>query len=184
MDLIIIILVFYFIYKKFIIGNSNLAMFNKVAIKQGFSNIRNLPSISTKYNLISADAKGENFLFAIKIGPSEISNNDIIAIYERAKKIHIHNVILVTDYINNSNIIKQLSSYNIEVWDRNKMLLLLRDVTEITRTTVNTQSNNILHTSNASDDKCEIEPPFDPIKDGRTEAHSILGSLFNKPNKL
>ncbi len=197
-EIIVLFLVLCWIYKQRSINNSsNVYLFNKIAMLQRFSNIQTFPSYVNGYIFKGVDTKGENILFVIKNNSLEISNIEVASIYEKAKKLHYHNIVLVVSSINNINIIKLLKSYNITYWDKRKMLSIINNSMENNNIDYNINNkidNNInsninenptiLNTSNTSDDKCTIDQSFNPIMDADSKRTSIFGSLFNKPDRL
>ncbi len=183
-ELIIFIIIIYFVFKKSNINYSNnLYLFNKISMLKKFSNIQTFPSFVNGYIFRGVDTQGENILFVIKNNSLEISNIDVTSIYENATKLHYHNIVLVVSSIINPNIIKLLNSYNITYWDRRKMLSIINNSNNIIDDNIN-KNSTILTTSNTSDDKCTIEESFNPIMDADTKKTSIFASLFNKPDKL
>lgn len=85
MDLIIIFIIIYVIYNKYFQNNSITEYkLNTLFKVQHFSNIKRESTIPGML-LITADSRGENYLFAKKLIPFSII--DINTIYEKAQKI-------------------------------------------------------------------------------------------------
>lgn len=182
-ELIFIIIIIYLCVKKSkISANNNIFLFYKVMKNQGFSNVKNVYS-TPSYGYVKADLHGENFLFEVKNTSDPIGKYEINSLYDMAKKSHIHNCILV--YSNNPitpEVMRKIEDYNIQLWDTEKMQSLMQNLN--TNIQENTYESNVLHTSNTSDDKCKIEPSYNPIKDGQSIKNSILSGLFDKPDRL
>ena len=155
-----------------LIKNQNSFLYPKLDMlfkKEHFSNISK--ELTSTMNFISASNRGDNYLFAIKRTSYPCSLFDITAIYEKAQKDHIHNVILLTKTTLSKNILDKLKEYDIQVWDNNKLDSLI----------FTTESTSILQTSDTSDDNCHIEPEqIDAIQ----EPKSFLENFLEKPSKL
>ena len=168
---LIILIILYFIFKKYFLQNNNSinSKLNTLFEVQHFSNISK-ETLSNGISLIYANTHGENYLFALKNNSSYFSISDIIFLYEKAQKDHIHNVVVLLNSSNNS-ILNKAKEYNIQIWDNKKLDSLI----SLSKTT------NILQTSDTSDDTCKIDTnSFEPIQ----EPNSFFKNLFKKPNRL
>lgn len=183
-QLIIIIVILYFVIKKNTGGISGLVSpslyLNKILNAQQFSNIKLLLSTSS-FNLTTADSHGENYLFATKNNGTTFSLNDIESIYEKAKKFHIHNVVILTSQDTNSStpLNRKIREYEFEVWNSAKIKSLLANSNNSSYT------KSVLRTSNTSYDKCKIDnTPVDPIQSGSSKSHSLFTNPFQRPTRL
>jgi len=172
-NFIILIIVIYVIYKKFSKQQPiTFIKLNTLFKAQNFHNIVKDSSISGIL-LITANAHGENFLFAQKNNMVQFSLMDINKIYEYAQRAHIHNIIILPSaYSSFSNtMLEKIKEYNIQIWDNNKINSLINS----------SNTSSILTTSDTSDDKCHIPPnQFNPIQ----EPTSFWKNIFNKPDRL
>ena len=171
-DFIITIFIIYIVFKKIIksqtISSNKL---NDLFDAQNFHSITKDFSISG-VSITSASSHGENYLFAQKNNMTQFSTMDITAIYEKANKFHIHNIVLLTSSTDvPSHLLKKIKEYNIQIWDKNKIDSLIYSA----------HTNSVLSTSDTSDDKCKITTDnFEPIQ----EPHSFLHTFFTKPDRL
>lgn len=168
-----IFIIYIYIGMQKVLQNQNINpnTLNTLFEVQNFHNILNdnsIPGIS----LIKASSHGENYLFAKKNNMLQFSIIDINIIYEKAQKEHIHNIILLNQYHTFSNLLlEKIKEYNIQIWDQNKINSLISSP----------RTNNVLSTSNTTDDTCIIDKnQFDPIQ----EPHSFLENIFKKPDRL
>ena len=155
------------------------ALLNRVLTVQQFTEIKTFFSSSTLH-MVSANLHGENYVFATKKGDPHFSLTDLHTIYDLSKKSHIHNVVLFTSLKipANSELSRKIRDYNFEVWDNAKIMSLLTSPSE-------TYTKSVLRTSDTSYDTCKIDnSTVDPIQPGKLKSHSLLGNLFNKPNRL
>lgn len=170
MDLIIIFIIIYVLYNKYF-QNSSITEYklNTLFKVQHFSNIKRDSTIPGML-LITADSRGENYLFAKKIIPFSII--DINTIYEKAQKDHIHNIVILhSNNAINNNLLEKIKEYNIQIWDNKKIDSLI----------TSPSTSSILQTSNTSDDTCKIDNnQFEPIQ----EPTSFWKNLFKKPDRL
>lgn len=169
----IIFVLFIFLIVCYAVMNSqNSSLSNKLNIlfqKESFSNVSK--ELTSNMNFISASNRGDNYLFVFKRTSYPYSLFDITAIYEKAQKNHIHNVILLSKTSLSKNILDKLKEYDIQVWDNNKLDSLI----------FTTESTSILQTSDTSDDNCTIDSEqVDAIQ----EPKSFLENLFTKPTRL
>ena len=160
---------------------STFSLLQKALTNQQFTNIKIIFN-SISLNLVTADSHGENYLFAQKNNNIEFNMNELDYIYNTAQKSHIHNVVIIIPRDIASHELKQkIIDYNFETWTLIKLLSL----SKTTSSTNNTYTKSVLRTSNTSYDKCEIDDtPVDPIQHGPSKSHSLLGNLFNRPNRL
>jgi len=165
---IILIIILKTLFKN---KNKNTNLLNKVFEVQHFSNISS--SYYYDMSIIKANSHGENYIFGIK-NNSYFLSTDVDKLYELSSKNHIHNIILITNSqsLVQSNILKKVKNYNMEIWDTEKLNSLLSN------------STSTLKTSDTSDDTCKIDKSsYDPI-DNTPKSNSLLGGLFNKPDRL
>lgn len=169
---IIFILLIFFIVSYVLIKNQNSFLSPKLDLlfkKEHFSNISK--QYTSNIAFISASNRGDNYLFAFKRTSYPYSSFDITAIYEKAQKDHIHNIILLTKTTLSKNILDKTKEYDIQVWDSNKLDSLI----------FTTESTSILQTSDTSDDNCTIDSEqVDAIQ----EPKSFLENLLEKPTRL
>lgn len=187
-QLIFIILLILVIYKFNKKPNSNssalsspYSILKKALVNQQFSNIKTITSSGT-LNLITADSHGENYLFGIKSNNMQFSMTELDYIYDKAQKSHIHNVVIITPKnISSPEIKEKIADYNFEVWTLFKLLSLSKSNSNES----DTYTKSVLRTSNTYYDKNEIDnTPVNPIQHGPSKSHSLLGNLFNRPNRL
>lgn len=179
--ILVIIIVVYVNAAKNSKTNAN-ALFNKVLVKKGFRNIKQV-SFRNYLKRMTADCKGENFIFEVNIGPSIINKNDIIVFYNYAKSVHIHNMIVVANRDQVSlDAQKEMAGFKIQLWDSGKLNSMLMEDRD---DALGESTVSVLQTSSVSEDKCEIDSSkFDPIQEGK-KADSIFSiGIFNKPDKL
>ena len=183
-NLLIYILIFYWIY-KYIKKHSSSAytLLYRVFTVQQFSNVSNVYS-TTSLGIIRADNNGENYLFGVKKDLSYFTAQDIEKIYAIAQGLHIHTVVIATNtpITNTNSIYRKIREYNIEVWDIQKLTALATEASS-----ANSSHNySVLKTSDTSDDTCHIDTDsFDPIQDEKAvKTHSLFSGLFNKPDRL
>ena len=179
-EIIFILLFIYIFFLKGISGtvSSPSTLINKALIRQQFSNIRIISHINSIV-MLSADSHGENYLIAYKINKLSFSPLEIDSIYDKATKLHIHKTVIIVPQMPTSNttVYSKISSYNFEIWDYKKLTSLANN------SNGSTYTKSVLRTSNTSYDHCKIDNnPVDPIQPGRS--HSLLGNLFNRPNRL
>lgn len=178
----IIIIIYVCVKKSRNLKNNNMALFYEVIKSQGFSNVKTIYNESN-YVCLKADLHGENFLFEVKNNLTPVGVTEINKLYHTAKSYHIHNCILVfSNNQINSEVMRKIEDYNIQLWDTKKLQSLL-DI-QTTDIKGNTYKQSVLQTSNTSDDKCKIESSYEPIQDYTNMKHSVFGSLFNKPDRL
>ena len=180
-EIIFIIFIVYLIAKKNAENNpvGVKALLDKALKNQQFYNTKTIFSTST-YSLITADTHGENYLFAL-LNNNFISTGVLTDIYEKSKKEHIHNIVIITPQnLTPSNpITKKIKEYSFEVWNIAKLISLSKNSNNTTIT------KSVLRTSDTSLDKCAIDnSPVDPIQHGSSKSHSILTNPFRKPNRL
>ena len=161
--------------------SSPYSILNKALVNQQFSNIKIINN-SSNLRLITADSHGENYLFGIKSGNMQFSMIELDYIYDKAQKSHIHNVVIIIPRdISSSELQQKITDYNFETWTLFKLLSLSKN----TSNSSDTYTKSVLRTSDTSYDKCKIDnTPVDPIQHGPSKSHSILGNLFNRPNRL
>lgn len=172
-EFIIVIFIIYIVFKKS--AQSQTISSNKLKdlfTAQNFHSITkdlSIPGIA----LTSASSHGENYLFAQKNNMTQFSTMDITAIYEKAQKFHIHNIILLAPSTTSfsSYLLEKIKNYDIKIWDNKKIDSLIYSA----------YNNSVLSTSDTSDDKCKIDSSsFEPIQ----EPTSFWKNLFNKPDRL
>ena len=180
---IIFLAVYFIIYiSKSVTANTPGQLLSKVFKAQGFSNLKTIYYYSN-LNIVRADAKGENYLFAYRNDIYIPSVTDIIKLHDFAKKLHIHSVVLVSynPIPNTHPSYRKVREYNIDVWDASKMMHLSRAFDAETQTNT---THHILKTSDTSDDTCEIDASsYDPIQETPVSSN-IFSGLFNKPDRL
>lgn len=184
-DIIIIIFVIAYICKK-VSSKSSKNLLYRVLSVQRFTNIREIP-FDSELSFITADAKGENFLFAVKNYNSEITKNFIDKIVRKSQQLHRHNVILVVSNLSNVALKKYLTLNNIKVWDTSTLMSFLdSDINnENVYTNKPISNSQILSTSDTSNDTCKIEKSsYNPIQEGEGKVSSIFSGLFDKPDQL
>lgn len=143
--------------KKILNNTSASTRITSELITARFSNVSKVYT-DIYITIYSCDKSGENFLFALQNRSSSFSLNDITHLYEKAEKLHIHNKILITDSSINPYLSPKIEEYNIDVWNKEKLL-------EVCNQNSN-YSSSPLKTSNTSDDTCEIDVNSnDPIKE-------------------
>ena len=185
-EVIFIILIIYIAFKKSGINLSNItstvSLLNKALKNQQFSNIKTM-SNSHGLSLITADSHGENYLFVLKNISTPISFNELDYIYNIANKFHIHNVVIISkdSILPSSPLGKKIVDYNFEVWTIAKLVSL----THTSSNNNSTYTKSVLRKSDTSYDNCKIDnTPVDPIQHGTSKSHSLLGNIFQKPNRL
>lgn len=184
-EIIFIILICYIIYKKSGMNLSNTGTFsllNKTLKSQQFSNIETILN-SSNLTLVTADSHGENYLFVLKANSTSFNSLEMDSIYDRASKLHIHNVVIINKdaILPSSQLGKKIVDYNFEVWTLNKLISLSRTSTNSN----STYTKSVLRTSDTSYDKCKIDNnPVDPIQHGPSKSHSLISNIFRKPNRL
>ena len=185
MELIILLFIIFIFFKKkgfnFPNINSPLLLLNKVLRNQQFSNIKTISNLGN-LNLITADSHGENYLFALKINYMPFSSTEMDSIYDKAHKFHIHNVVIINKdaILPTSHLGKKIATYEFEVWTIAKLISLAHNSNNNS-----TYTKSVLRTSDTSYDKCTIDNnPVDPIQSGSSKSHSLIGNLFQKPNRL
>lgn len=181
---IFIIFIFFIIIVSIYIKSTSTSSYILQTLKSIFSNVVVLYSDSN-ITLCRGDKAGENFLFAITINNySAISLQSIEILYNRAEKLHIHNKVIITDYVvdSSSNISKKLKEYEIDIWDRKKLL----SISSTDDSTFNSPyDSSVLKTSDTSDDTCYIDKNTDdPIQDGAFHTHGIFSIFNNKTEHL
>ena len=182
-DVIIIIFIIYYIYKKANQKSSKTLLYEMFKF-QRFSNIKEI-AYEGDIVYIRADGKGENFLFVVKNMPTGITQNLINRIKEKSNQLHIHNVIFVTSSLSDVNIIRTLKTNNIKYWDNATIKSFLIPNLDTENAINNVPEPTILSTSDTSNDKCKIEKSsFDPIQEGEHKVGSIFSGLFDKPDRL
>ena len=185
-DIIIIIFVIVYICKK-LSSKSPKNLLYRVLSVQRFTNIREIP-FDTELSFITADAKGENFLFAVKNYNSAITKNFIDKIVRKSQQLHRHNIILVVSNLTDDvTITKYLKVNNIKVWDTTTLMSFLDSNIDNENVYTNKPISNsqILSTSDTSDDTCKIESSsYNPIQEGEGKVLSIFSGLFDKPDQL
>lgn len=186
MEIIIVLFILFLVFKKMGINFSDMtntmSILTKALKNQQFSNIKTL-SNSNNLSLITADSHGENYLFALKLNSISFGATEIDTIYDKATKFHIHNVVIINKdaILPTSPLGKKIASYEFELWNYAKLISLARN----SNNSSSTYTKSVLRTSNTSYDKCKIDNnPVDPIQSGSSKSHSLLGNLFQKPNRL
>ena len=171
-ELIFIIFIFYIIFKKKGLNFSNITniipLLNKALKNQQFSSIKTILN-SSDLTLITADSHGENYLFALKVNSMPFSSTQMDSIYDRANKLHIHNVVIINKdaILPSSPLGKKIVDYNFEVWTLNKLISLARTSSNSN----STYTKSVLRTSDTSYDKCKIDDnPVDPIQHGPSKS--------------
>lgn len=210
-EIVFFLIIIYIVFKRTntLSGTKTLTLLNKALRNQEFTNIKTIFT-SPAMNFVTGDANGENFIFAFKNNNIQFNINELTTLYEKAQKMHIHNIVIInSSKAGFSNMIQQkISDYNIEVWDLNKLSSLAlanngaidsssfnnsaysTTASYATRTshTANiphaSNANSVLRTSNTSDDKCKIDTnSYDPIQEASNKS-SFFSNLFKKPERL
>ena len=172
-NFIIAIFIIYIIFKK-ISQNQTISSYKLNALfkSQNFHSISRDLSIPGLL-IISASSHRENYLLAQKNNMVQFSTMDIDNIYEKAQKLHIHNIVVLTpSHTSFSNhLLEKIKNYDIKIWDDNKINSLI----------ASSNSTSVLSTSDTSDDKCKIDSnSFEPIY----EPTSFWKKFFTKPDRL
>ena len=172
-EFIIVIFIIYIVFKKSVQSQSIAsAKLNALFKAQNFHSITkdlSIPGIT----LTSASSHGENYLLAQKNNMVQFSTMDIDNIYEKAQKLHIHNIVVLTpSHTSFSNhLLEKIKNYDIKILDDNKINSLI----------ASSNSTSVLSTSDTSDDKCKIDSnSFEPIY----EPTSFWKKFFTKPDRL
>lgn len=166
-DFIILIIILYAIYKKYLNSPSRIITILK---NKGFQNVSTIKQNTTSYWL-TATLHGDNYLFEVAKSGYTISNTSIHTLGEYATKAHYHNIILIAENSAiSSNAKIAISQYKIEIWNHAKL-------NELSNANIETTLSSIIKTSEIND-TCKIEPSDDPIQDGN-QANSIFSSLFH-----
>ena len=177
--IILMIFILNYIFKK-----SPSLTINENTLRRYFSNLEKI-SISSTMTLYKGDKSAENFLIAVKSLSTPISDDDMLRIYDTAEKFHLHNKILFTNENtkNNTNLIKKLKAYDIQVLNYSDIQKLINNIIipSNLKTSSNSKTTSILKTSDTSDDKCEIEEPNNPIQ---YKDSGFFSFLRNKPDRL
>ena len=177
--LIIIVFIISFSTKKNILPVNNFSPTYSLLklVKSGkFSNVK----IVTKSNgifIITANFLGDNYLFAAK-NNSKFSIYDIETINTISQNSHIHNVIIITPSLISSStpVGQKIIDLGFENWNTEKLKSILN----------NNINNNPIKTDSQSNvtDYIANEPEDNPIQHGKSNSHSLIGSIFRKPNRL
>ena len=173
LDLVIIVLVFWWIFKK---SNSKIiSNITTILIKEGFSHIATVRQNQESYWL-SANFHGDNYLFQVMKNGYSVTNSCVNTWVEYATKTHYHNLILIprnaTISASATSVIKQ---YDITIWDNSK----LKNFSNL-----HTQNTSSIIKTTPTYDTCKIDTPQDPIQNG-SKANSILRNLWgNKIERL
>lgn len=182
-DLIILIAVIYYIYKKVNQQNSKALLYQVFNVKK-FSNIKEV-GYEADMVYIRADGKGENFLFVVKNNSIGINSTQINNMKLKAQQCHVHNIVFVTNIINDLNLIRELKINNIKFWDSATLKSFLNSNIDTESTEINKPKPTILSTSDTSNDTCNIDPSsYNPIQEGEHKVGSIFSGLFDKPDRL
>jgi hypothetical protein len=155
------------------------AILNKIIREKNFSNVKRI-FIINNLEIYQADSDGENFLLAFKNSNVQFSGNDIDVLYEKSKKFHIHNIIVISNspIPTTSVAYKKIKDYGIDIWNN-------QETEEVTKNTVSYKSSSVIKTNNTSNDNCDIDDdPFDPIQDGTFHTHSLFSIFNDKTEKL
>ncbi len=172
--IITILIIIFFLFKYF-----NQSSLNTMLKSNDFSNIKKI-QIMPQIVATTADSHGENYFFVTKNSISQFNGIEIDKIYEKASKLHYHNIIIISNNITSSSpIYKKIQNYGIDLWDNKKLQSM--SISNATKTYKRKNTKSFLKTSDTSDDKCEIElNSFDPIQEPKKK----LSFLFNKPDRL
>lgn len=174
MDLLIVIFIFWWIFKKRAQNNvTSQQNVKQILTQNGFHSIAPI-SQTQETQILSAILNGDNYLLCVMKPNTNVFHSTIQNLLTYAKKVHYHNIILIAPNVAISNTAKPLIlENNIEVWDYAKLLKF--------STPSPTHQSEIIKTSETHD-TCKITPSADPIQDG-SKVNSLFGSLFNK-NKI
>lgn len=182
-DVIIFIAIIYYVYKKVNPQNSKSLLYQVFNAKK-FSNIKEV-GYEADMLYIRADGKGENFLFAVKNNAIGITSNQINNIKRKAEKYHVHNIVFVTNTINDLNIIRELKINNIKVWDNATLKAFLTPNLDTESIIEKAPKPTVLSTSDTSNDTCKIDKySYNPIQEGENKVGTIFSGLFDKPERL
>ena len=173
LDFIVIIFIFYIIYKKY--NHNSETKLTTTLQNKGFRNITTIRR-NTSSTWITANLHGDNYLFEVMKNGSNVTNSSINTLMEYVTKAHFHNAILVPGNAAISNTAKSaIEQYHIEIWDNSKLISFSNSSTEDIASMIKPKITN---------DTCPIPKADDPIQDGK-KANSILGNFFNnKVEKL
>lgn len=182
-DVIIFIAIIYYVYKKLNQQNSKSLLYQVFNVKK-FSNIKEV-GYDADIVYIRADGKGENFLFVVKNNSTGITINQINKIKLKAQQLHVHNIIFVTNSMSDLNLMRELKTRNIKVWDNETLKSFLIPNLGTDSIVENVTKPTILSTSDTSNDTCKIDhSSYDPIQEGEHKVGSIFSGLFDKPERL
>ena len=110
-DFIIIIFVFWYIYKKY--NTNSISKTTQLLQKKGFGNpvtIRNTTNSST----LTSTFHGDNYLFEIMKNNTAVSTDTVQSLINLAQKNHYHNIILIPrDAIISNPAQELIKKYNI-----------------------------------------------------------------------
>lgn len=183
--IIFMLFIFAFIFSVAMSGSTSTpyGLLMKALNTQRFSDIRNIHT-SDSLIVIRADSNVENYLFGVKRAfTSSFTSFDIARLRDLAGQYHTHSVVIVvSEYPSYSDpIYKMLRTYNIDVWDYEKVYALASEMSSAT----SSHDYYTLKTSDTSDDTCKIDSSsFDPIQEETAKPHSLFSGLFQKPDRL
>lgn len=174
MDLIIIGIIIYSIYKKY--NKTSFSNIRSILQKNGFHSIYTVEQNSDNF-VITASLNGENYIIKTMLNNSSVTNSTIHSLVEKATKLHYHNIVLIPGNAVISGSAKPLiNKYNIAVWDNSKL-------NQFSTSSKSDNISTIVKTSPIHD-TCKISDSEEPIQDG-SKANSIWGNFFgNKIEKL
>lgn len=180
-NLIFYIFIIYYIFK--IVYNTAKNTSSTLAttfIKNNFASV-SIPYKDANITLYLGDKTGENFIFAVPNKLYSFTTQDLVTLYEKGEKLHIHNKILITDFPIDTSLSRKISEYDIEVWNSAKINHMNSSSSD---SDIIDYNSSALKTSNTSDDTCDIDENLeDPIQDGTLHTHGIF-SIFNKVDHL
>ena len=145
----IFILIYFFSKKNKNITNTNIyPLLNRVFQAQQFTNINKIYTTPI-INYVTADANGENFIFAFKNNTTHFTINELESLYEKSEQLHIHNIVIInTSKVMFSDALKQkIKDYNIDVWNMNKLLSLCSNMHVNNAHSNSNSPNNISHSN-------------------------------------
>jgi hypothetical protein len=174
MDLLFVIFIFWFIFKKSAQKNiASLQNITKILVQNGFHSISQLTQ-NQENQILTALLNGDNYLICIMRPTANVYNSTVQNLISLAQKNHYHNIILIAPHIAISNSAKPLIAENkIKVWDYEKLRKFA---------TPNPKHQSEIIQTSEIHDTCQISSSTDPIQDGR-HINSLFGNLFNK-NKI
>ena len=169
-DLIVIIIIIYVIFKKSTNFNTKVPALLKL---HKFQNIRLLRSMSY-CTFYTAQKAGDNYLIQAMIVGNHVTQSTISDLVNLAQKNHYHNMIIIP----NSSIISDIAKKEI----KSNAIQILKSDEKVSSDESAMKASFIQKLP--LDDNCPIDEPQEAIQDGK-KANSIFGNFFgNKIERL